>query len=288
MDMETDVPGGKVMEQGTQSEDLSLGRMPTAGGKERAAAAGDADWHIHRLLFDDWSASVGVFRAYRGRTGLVVVDMLGVSAEVWLVGLLWVAGKGLCQSGLKALNIRLHINLDSLAACFGQRAIATLSALSTGLGRFGQLAYLTAKSLKHMDGFCLHLETLGLLTAKLISRGHPIKRQHMELLILWNLLHRTVVFLRQSTDLTERANEHKMNLNRYVFLEEAEISYHLLLPLCSCLCCADDADISCFSNWILGHRFPQDKMRGGGREERGGGGGGGGGGKGSDRKSKSM
>lgn len=52
--------------------------------------------------------------------------MLGVSAEVWLVGLLWVAGEGLCQSGLKALNIRLHINLDSLAACFGQRAIATL------------------------------------------------------------------------------------------------------------------------------------------------------------------
>lgn len=40
MEMETDVPGGKVMEQGKQSEDLSLGRMSTAGGKERAAAAG--------------------------------------------------------------------------------------------------------------------------------------------------------------------------------------------------------------------------------------------------------
>lgn len=84
------------------------------------------DWHIHRLLFDDWSASVGGFRADRGRTGLVVVWRLDVSAVVWLVGLLWVVRVGLRQSGLKALNIRLCVNLDSLAACFGQRAISTL------------------------------------------------------------------------------------------------------------------------------------------------------------------
>lgn len=40
------------------------------------------DWHIHRLLFDDWSASVGGFRRDRRRTGLVVVCRLGVSAVV--------------------------------------------------------------------------------------------------------------------------------------------------------------------------------------------------------------
>lgn len=84
------------------------------------------DRHIHRLLFDDWSASVGGFGGDRGRTGLVVVCRLGVSAVVQVVGLLWVAGVGLGQSGLKALNVRLLVNLVSLTACFGQRAISTL------------------------------------------------------------------------------------------------------------------------------------------------------------------
>lgn len=87
------------------------------------------DRHIHRLLFDDWSASVGGFRADRGRTGLVVVRLgcrLGVSAVVWLVGLFWVAGVGLGEPRLKALNIRLCVDLDCLAACFGQRSISTL------------------------------------------------------------------------------------------------------------------------------------------------------------------
>lgn len=84
------------------------------------------DWHIHRLLFDYWSASIGGLRGDRRRTGLVVVCRLGISAMVWLVGLLWVAGVGLGQSGMKALNIRLLVYLDRLSACFGQRAISTL------------------------------------------------------------------------------------------------------------------------------------------------------------------
>lgn len=36
------------------------------------------------------------------------------------------AGVGLGQSGLKALNIRLLVYLVRLTACFGQRAISTL------------------------------------------------------------------------------------------------------------------------------------------------------------------
>lgn len=78
------------------------------------------DWNIHRLLFDDWSASVGGLRRDRGRTGLVVVCRVGVSAVVWLAGLLWVAGAGLGQFGLKALDVRLLVYLDDF------RAIATL------------------------------------------------------------------------------------------------------------------------------------------------------------------
>lgn len=77
------------------------------------------DWNIHRLLFDDWSASVGELRGDRGRTGLVVVKRLGVSAVICLVGLLWVARNGLGQSGLKALktlNVRFLVYLDSLTA----------------------------------------------------------------------------------------------------------------------------------------------------------------------------
>lgn len=84
------------------------------------------DWHIHRLLFDDWSASVGGLRGDRRRTGQAVVCRLDVTAVVCLVGLLWVAGVGLGQSGLKALNIRLLVYLVSLGACFGHRAISTL------------------------------------------------------------------------------------------------------------------------------------------------------------------
>lgn len=84
------------------------------------------DWHIHRLLFDDRSSPVGGLRGDRGRTGLVVVSRLGVTAVVWLVGLLGVARVGLGHSGLEALNIRLLVYLVSLAACFGQRAISTL------------------------------------------------------------------------------------------------------------------------------------------------------------------
>lgn len=84
------------------------------------------DWHIHRLLFDDWSASVGGFRGDRGRTGLAVICRLGVSDVVWLVGLFWVDGVGLGQSGLKTLNIRLLVYLVSLTACFRHRAISTL------------------------------------------------------------------------------------------------------------------------------------------------------------------
>lgn len=65
-----------------------LGAVARCVGTGLALHCAFIDWHIHRLLFDDWSASVGGFRAYRGRTGLVVVCMLDISAEVWLVGLL--------------------------------------------------------------------------------------------------------------------------------------------------------------------------------------------------------
>lgn len=81
------------------------------------------DWQIHRLLFDDRSASVGGLRRYRGRTGLGKIYRLGISTVIWLVGLLWVARVGLGQSSLKTLNIRL---LVYLSACFGQGAISTL------------------------------------------------------------------------------------------------------------------------------------------------------------------
>lgn len=81
------------------------------------------DWQIHRLLFDDWGASVGGLRGDRGRTGLGKICRLGISTVVWLTGLLWVAGVGLGQSDWKTLNIRF---LVYLTACFGQRAISTL------------------------------------------------------------------------------------------------------------------------------------------------------------------
>lgn len=84
------------------------------------------DWQIHGLLFDDWSSSVAGLRRDRRRAGLVVVCRLGVAAAVWLIGLLWVAGVRLGQSGLKAVNIRLLFQLVSLTACFRQRAISTL------------------------------------------------------------------------------------------------------------------------------------------------------------------
>lgn len=77
------------------------------------------NWNIHRLLFDDWSASVGELRGGRGRTGLVVVKRLGVSAVICLVGLLWVTRIGLHQSGLKTLNtlnVRFLVYLDRLTA----------------------------------------------------------------------------------------------------------------------------------------------------------------------------
>lgn len=85
--------------------------------------------HIHGLLFDDWGASVGELRGGRVWAGLAVVWQLGVRTA--LVGslrvlLLWEAGVGLGESGLEALNIRLLVHLDSLTACFGQRAITTL------------------------------------------------------------------------------------------------------------------------------------------------------------------
>lgn len=82
--------------------------------------------HIHRLLFDYWSSSVGGLRGDRGRTGLAVVCRLGVSAVIWLVALLWLARVGLGQSRLKALNVRLLVYLESLVTCFGQRAVSTL------------------------------------------------------------------------------------------------------------------------------------------------------------------
>lgn len=41
-EMEKEVPGVMVMGQGKPSGHLRPGRMSTAGGKERAAAAGDA------------------------------------------------------------------------------------------------------------------------------------------------------------------------------------------------------------------------------------------------------
>lgn len=103
-----------------------LGGVARCLGTSLAVRCAFIDRHVHRLLFDDWGASVGLFGAHGGRTGLVVVCVLGVSAEVWLVGLLWVAGEGLGQSGLKALNVRLQVSLGNLAACFGRRAISTL------------------------------------------------------------------------------------------------------------------------------------------------------------------
>lgn len=42
MEREREVHGAMAIEQGEQSGHLSQGRMSTAGGKERAAAAGDA------------------------------------------------------------------------------------------------------------------------------------------------------------------------------------------------------------------------------------------------------
>lgn len=55
-----------------------------------------------------------------------MVSRLAVATVVCWVGLLWITGVGLGQSGLKALNIRLLVYMLNLDACFEQRGISTL------------------------------------------------------------------------------------------------------------------------------------------------------------------
>lgn len=101
-----------------------LGRGAGCVGSTLARGCAFIDWHIHGLLFDDRGASVGGLRGDRGRTGLAALHWLDVAAVVW-----WVAGVGMDQFGLKALNIRLLVYLLNLDAWFEQNGISTFVGL---------------------------------------------------------------------------------------------------------------------------------------------------------------
>ena len=79
--------------------------------------------------------------------------------------------------------------------------LSVQAALAAGLGSLGQLADLAAEVVEHLNGACTHLLTLALLAAELVCEGGLVEGKYVELLVLWDLPHRTVVLFSQRAHL---------------------------------------------------------------------------------------
>lgn len=115
--------------------------------------------------------------------------------------LTWVSGDTSQLQGL-LLDLLWRAQLLLLQLLLlGRRLPGFQLPLAAGLGRLRQPPDLSRECCEHLDGPTADLRVLVLLTAKLISAGHLVQGQHVQLLILGDLAHAAIVFLGQGADL---------------------------------------------------------------------------------------